>query len=265
MDTRTITIDPNRVASRLAFVVALLVAANIAMQLFRLSTGREYLPGLALVTLDGENNLPALFSTALLVGAAALLAFIAALERRRQATHAGRWLLLSAGFALMALDESLALHEKLIEPMRALLGGRNLGVFYFAWVIPAIVLTGALGVFFLPFLLRLPRRTAVAFALSAAVYLGGAIGVELFEGWWREGNGHRNVVYHLLVSLEEGMEMTGLILFLHALLAYVGNHHRDLRLAFGVDGEVAVQPQPDLSALEVRQAAGGGTERVAQS
>lgn len=249
MDTRTITIAPNRIALRLALVVALLVGTNLAMQLLRLATGRIDLPGLALVTLDGESNIPALFSTALLVGAAALLALIAFLERARQASTAGRWMLLSAGFALMALDESLALHEKLIEPMRGLLGGRDLGVFYFAWVLPAIVVTAALGAFFLPFLLRLPRRTAIGFAVAAAIYLGGAIGVELPEGLWREGHGHRNVVYHLLVSLEEGMEMTGMVLFIHALLDYLGSHHPRLRLAFGPARETAGERRFEVPAL----------------
>jgi len=249
MDTRKITIVPNRIALWLFIAVALLVATNLVMQLLRLAMDREYMPGLALVTLDGEKNVPALFSTALLLGAAAILGLIGSLERARQASDASRWMLLSAGFAAMALDEFLALHEKLIEPMRGLLGGSHLGVLYFAWVVPAIALTGAIGVFFVPFLFRLPRRTAIAFAVAAAVYLGGALGVELPEGLWREGHGHRNVVYHLLVSLEEGMEMSGVVLFIHALLEYVGRHHGNLRLAFGATEEAAREQQVGVSAL----------------
>lgn len=248
MENRTITIAPNRVASWLACVVALLVAANIAMQLIRLESGRDYLPGLALVTLDGEHNIPAMFSTALLVGASVLLAFIAMLERGPRATMTRGWILLSAGFALMALDESLALHEKLIDPMRRLLGGRDLGMLYFAWVVPGMVLVTAIGLAFLPFLFRLPRRTAIAFAVAGAIYLGGALGVELFEGWWREGHGHRNVVYHLFVSLEEGMEMIGLVLFIHALLAYLGSLHPGLRLAFGTDAPVGTRSRFGVAA-----------------
>jgi hypothetical protein len=249
MDNRTIIIVPGRIAWCLGLVAALLVAGNVALQMARLAMGREYLPGMALVTLDGENNIPALFSTALLAGSALLLGFIGALERDRQARDARRWLLLSAGFVLMALDESLALHERLIDPVRGLLGGRDLGVLYFAWVLPAIALAGALGLFFLPFLLRLPRRTAVAFAVAAAIYLGGAVGVELPEGLWRESHGHRNAVYHLLVSLEEGLEMAGIVLFIHALLEYLGRHHPDLRLQFGKARETAARPQLDSSAL----------------
>ncbi|MFC7300423.1 hypothetical protein [Cognatiluteimonas weifangensis] len=247
MDTNKISLDPSALAWRLALVAMLLVAGNIVLQLFRLHSNYEYFSGLALVRvlvdLDGENTFPALFSTALLLSASALLALIARLERHDGARDAAKWTLLAIGFLLMGMDESLALHEHLIAPLRALLGGRQLGIFYFAWVIPGIVLVAVLGAYFMPFLWRLPRGTAIAFALAAAIYVGGALGVELVEGWWREGHGHRNAAYHLLVSLEEGMEMLGTILFIHALLRYLAGHHGEVRLRF--DAATAMQPLPE--------------------
>lgn len=241
VDPLKISIAPSRVAWRLGLVAGLLVATGLAMQILRLAMHRDYLPGLALVTLDGEYNVPALFSFLLLITASALLAFIALLERQRRTADAGKWAILSAGFLLMALDEAVSVHERLIEPLRVLLGGTHLGIFFFAWVIPAIGLVIVLGVFFLPFLLRLPRRAASAFVLAAGIYLGGALGIELFEGWWREQHGHRNAVYHVLVSLEEGMEMLGVIVFIRALLDYLGAHHFEVRLAFEV-AEPAQEP-----------------------
>jgi hypothetical protein len=99
--------------------------------------------------------------------------------------------------------------------------------------------------FFLPFLLRLPRRTAIAFALSGAIYLGGALGVELFEGAWREGHGHRNVVYHALVTLEEAMEMVGLIFFINALMRHIARRYGEVGLDFdGVRSADAMQAVP---------------------
>jgi hypothetical protein len=192
-----------------------------------------------MMSLDGENNIPALFSTALLCSAALLLLLVAMLARRERSADTSKWMILSAGFALMALDEALALHEHLIEPMRALLGGERLGIFFFAWVIPAILLVGALAVFFLPFLFRLPRPTAIAFVAAGAIYVGGALGVELIEGWWREGHGHRNLVYHALVSTEEGMEMVGVIIFIRALLVHLAAQFGEVRFDFRGAGAVA--------------------------
>lgn len=232
MDTKKISLDPPAISGRLALLAALIVATNMGMQAYRLIAHQEHVTGLAMISLDGEHNLPALFSTGLLLCASALLALIAVLEGKRRAPDVSKWTILAAGFLLMAMDEALSFHEKAIEPLRNLLGEQQLGIFFFAWVIPGIVLVAALGLFFLPFMFRIPRKTAIAFAISAAIYLGGALGVELIEGWWREGHGHRNLTYHALVSLEEGMEMMGVIGFIHALLAYIGARYGEVRFGF---------------------------------
>ena len=229
-DAIRIEVAPCAVARSLGLAAAFLAAGSFGMQMYRLASGQAQIPGLAWVTLDGEHNLPALFSTLLLLIASALLLLVARLARDGRRGDVSRWLILSAGFFLMGLDESLSLHERLIDPMRSLLGGGQLGIFFFAWVVPAIVLAGAVGLFFLPFVFRLPRRTAIAFVVSGALYLGGALGVELIEGWWREGHGHTNVMYHVLVTLEECLEMTGVIYFIHALLTHVATSFGDVQL-----------------------------------
>lgn len=228
MDTPKIQLDPTSVCRRLATFALVLVAINIALQTYRVVMHQESIPGLPMLSLDKENNVPALYSTLLLFAASAILTLVALLERARRGADALKWAILAAGFVLMAVDESLSIHERLIDPLRALIGGAlgvdRLGIFYFAWVIPGIALVVALAMYFLPFVRRLPGRFGLMLLVSGAVYLGGAIGVELVEGWWREGHGHRNVVYHALVSLEEGMEMFGVILLIHTLLDYIGTH-----------------------------------------
>lgn len=232
MDARKIPLDPWAITWLLSLAAVLLVAANMGMQAYRLVAHQEHVVGLAMMSMDGENNVPALFSTLLLFCASLILALISVLERRHEGVDVSKWAILAAGFMLMALDEALSFHEKAIEPLRALLGGQHLGIFFFAWVIPGFALVFVLGAFFLRFLFRLPRRTAIAFVISAAIYLGGALGIELVEGWWREANGHRNLVYHALVSLEEGMEMAGIIAFIHALLSHIARRFGEVRLDF---------------------------------
>lgn len=236
MDTPKILMNPAAICRRLALVTMALVAINMALQTYRVVMHQESIVGLPMLSLDKENNVPALFSTMLLFAASMVLAFIALLERTRRGPDAAKWAILAVGFLLMGVDESLSLHERMIDPLRRLLGDAfgvdRLGIFYFAWVIPAIVLVIALGIYFLPFLRRLPIRIGVMLIASAAVYLGGAIGVELVEGWWREGHGHRNVVYHALVSLEEGMEMVGVILLIHTLLGFLATRYGEVSIAW---------------------------------
>jgi hypothetical protein len=232
----------------LLMAAILFVFINLGMQSYRLISHHEHVFGLPMFNLDREENIPALFSTGLLLMASALLAFIAVLERANRSADASKWAILAIGFLLMGMDESLSLHEHMIEPVRRMLGGHELGIFYFAWVIPAFGLVIALGAFFIPFMLRLPRRIGLGIAISAAVYLTGALGVELVEGWWREGHGHRNITYHLMVSLEEGMEMIGVIAFIHVLLAYVSSRYHEVRIGF--DAATAVDSVDPVSASE---------------
>lgn len=232
MAIQRITFNPWTVTRPLALVAVLFVAIHLTMASYWILSHREYVTGYALLSLDREQNLPSLFSTFLLFSASALFAFNAIVERASGSRGFRQWQILAVGFVLMALDENLAFHERLIEPMRRLLGGGHLGLLYFAWVVPALVLIVALGVYFLPFLLRLPRKTMIALITSAAIYLGGAVGVEFFEGWWREGHVYRTIGYHLLVALEEGMEMAGVITLVHTLLRHLARRFGDVQIHF---------------------------------
>ena len=237
MEHGAVGLRPLAVARALAVAAFLLVLASVSLEglsfftghdLLTFFTGREHSYGIrGLFSLDNENNIPAVFSAALLLFAALLLLVIVLHERKRGARDVDKWALLSAGFLLMAIDESISMHERLVEPTRQLLGSGNLGIFYFAWVIPAFALVLVLGTFFLPFLLRLPAATRSIFILAAALYLGGAIGMELVDGRYRELHG-TEMVYHLLVAVEEGLEMTGAIVFIYGLLRYLADHHARL-------------------------------------
>ncbi|MFS8063342.1 MAG: hypothetical protein ACMG5Z_02025 [Luteimonas sp.] len=266
MDTKKVSLNASAITWRLALIAALLVATNMGLQAYRLFAHHEHVFGMRLMSLDLEYNLPSLFSTVLLLSASVLLTLIAMLESKRKAPDTTKWMILAAGFLLMALDETMSLHEKMIEPLRNLLGGQHhhVGIFYFAWVIPGIALVVVLGAFFLPFLFRLPRRTAIAFAISGAIYVGGALGVELVEGWWREGHGHRNLTYHLLVSLEEGMEMFGVIAFIHALMGYIARKYGEVRLGFDniaaiAAGELVPEMQNDQASSPLGASMPGAT------
>lgn len=237
MEISQLTVRPASVAGVLVSVAVLLVSLSLAGQLFRYATGHDRVFGLLRIfNLDLESNVPALFSAVLLLLAAFLLMIIAILEKKRGSSDALAWAVLSTGFGLMAIDESVSIHEALITPVREWLGGQDLGIFYFAWVLPAIALVFVLGVSFLPFLFRLPTKTRYAFVSAAAVYLGGAIGVELVEGQFRETHGNQNMTYNLIVSIEEGLEMVGVIVFVYALLSYLAEYHGELHINIARSG-----------------------------
>ena len=69
------------------------------------------------------------------------------------------------------------------------------------------------------FLIHLPRRTCVLFLLAGAVYVGGALGMEMVAAVYDQSHGYENAVTASLSTVEETMEMLGLVLFNYALTA----------------------------------------------
>lgn len=179
---------------------------------------------------DFELNAPSFFSTLILLIASAILAVITILKRQQKDLYTAEWAVLSIGFLAMAFDELLSVHERMIEPMQELLGNKNLGIFYFAWVIPMGILVLLLAVFFLRFWWNLPPKTRLHFMIAAAIFLGGAVGLELFESKHSEIYGIDTLTYIVLVTIEESLEMTGVIIFIKALFTYIKETFGELQL-----------------------------------
>jgi cellulose synthase/poly-beta-1,6-N-acetylglucosamine synthase-like glycosyltransferase len=203
----------------------LLVLLSLAGQFSKFRLGQAFLTGLApLLYVDMEHNLPTYFSVLLILFAALLLAVIAMLNVKHRLPHASKWVILSFGFFGMAFDEAFQVHERLNLPVGTLFGAGSLGVLYFPWVVPGIALVVVLGLFFLRFLFHLPVPTRFRFLMAAALYVGGAIGVELIGARHAELHGYENWAYSLIATLEESLEMAGIIVFIWALLNYCADN-----------------------------------------
>jgi hypothetical protein len=234
MKNNQITVNPSAIVRTLAVMCAVLVAASVAGQLVKYLAGRPYMYGLVpMFYVDAEHNLPTMFSVVLLLIAALLLALVATLKAHERNPYAGRWKLLAWGFAFMALDEGASIHELFTLPGRQLLGGHGLGILHFSWVIPFGLLVLILAFYFMKFVASLPRRTAFSFVLAAIIYVGGAIGFEMLGGRYAELHGNENPTYVLLATVEETLEMAGVIVFIHALLQYVAQHYSHVHIRCG--------------------------------
>ena len=229
-----ISVTPAAVARALGAVALLVVLANLAGQIARFAFGHDTLHGIVpLFDLNGEENVPAFFSLLLLVSAAGLLAGVARLERIRGTRHASKWAILSVGFLAMGYDEAFQVHERLIVPMRQFVGGGTLGVLWYAWVVPALALVAVLAVVFLDFLRQLPTPTRRRFLAAAALYLTGAIGMEMVGGQFVELHRTDHWEFSAMVMVEESLEMTGVIYFIWAILKHCADQRLEVRLQFG--------------------------------
>lgn len=222
-------ISARRVLLTLLAVVGALVVAELAAQFIRFQLGHDYAKGFVpLFSVDSETNIPAWFSTILLFASSLLLGVIAATRHAEGGRFAGRWALLAACFFLMSADEAAAMHELLVDPLRELLALD--GLFYFSWVVVGLVLVAIIGIYLLPLLKTLAGTWRKLFLLAAALYLTGALGLEMVSGAYVEVQGRGNVTYAMLALVEETLEMLGLSVFLYGLLRYIGAKTGEIRI-----------------------------------
>lgn len=182
-------------------------------------------PLLPFFSLSCEGNFPTWCASLLLSSCGIVLLLIAAGVRQAGAGFVRHWGLLGVTFLYMSLDEAVELHEHLGEIVELH------GILYFSWVVPAALIVFFIGIAYLRFLRHLPARTRWRFVLAGALYVGGALVLELPLGWWAEHSGRDNLVYGLIDWVEETLELIGAALFLAALVEYLTEIPGGLRLA----------------------------------
>jgi hypothetical protein len=173
------------------------------------------LPGyVRMLHLDGEHNLPTQFAALLLLVNAALFV---TWSRMRFARAPMLWLLCAVAFSFLAVDELFELHERLGTMLRGSFG--LTGILHYAWILPYAAGTLVLAGLALPALLRLPRDVQMRLIGSAAVYLTGAIGMEMIGGFLLSETVHdrSSLAYLVCITLEEALELAGLVLLADAL------------------------------------------------
>jgi len=232
---REVVVEAGALVRLLSGIVALLFLGHLAGLVSTHFLGHDHLLGMIpLFHLDREMNVPTLFNVFLFLLNAGLALFVwrsMAPESRNRTV----WLVVALVLAYLALDEFAELHERFAAPVRDRFG--LTGVLYFAWYVPYALFVAAFAAYVLPAVLRLPTRTRTLFVLAAAVFLGGAVGVEAVSGWRWEyliDTGRRpDLLYGVLTAVEETMEMGGLVILVaaQASLLRAANGGGALRLA----------------------------------
>jgi hypothetical protein len=213
-------------------IEVLLVCASISGQLMKYLSNHRRLFGLIdFFDLSREKNLPTLFNTTLILICSVLIYFIYRLHKKYSVNLDYKWLILALGFLYMAIDEYAELHEKLSQFISPFFNDHSRGIFYFSWVIPALLVVIFLLFYFLHFWLTLPPDTRKRFFIAGFIYVSGIIGVEMIDGYYFENNG-RDLNYNLLSTLEESMEMFGLIYFMRALMIYISRQFNEINIKF---------------------------------
>lgn len=228
-----IAIHSNRIALVLGCIALGLAAAGLADKLiFRTGELADLWRIQALFDLDGENNLPSFFSTLILLVSSLFLFLIADLNRHKPRGGYGYWLALAIWFLYMAYDEAFSVHELLNGPIREILHMQIFGFFYFAWVVPGIIFIAVFILVYFRFWKDLPVRTRREILLAAILYILGAVGFDMLGGRYVEFHVSTNLTYILLSTIEESLEMAGIIVFIWGLLHHLEDQFPQVSLRF---------------------------------
>jgi len=129
------------------------------------------------------------------------------------------WYLFSFVFFFLGVDEYTMIHDSFSEPLR---NSFNLtGAFYFAWVIPYLILLVFLAPFAWNFLKSIPIKTSIKFVISGIVFVTGSLGMEMIGAGRHEAYGRSDWLYTVLTTIEESLEIIGISLFLYFLCEYI--------------------------------------------
>ena len=130
------------------------------------------------------------------------------------------WGLLSKIFIFLSIDELVQIHEIFIVPDLRPYLPPALGS---TWVIPYTALVIYFGWRFSKFLRSLRKQIRQKFLQSAAIFLTGAIGMEMVGSYLlvSETIGYNSFWYGSITGLEELIEVLGLVMFLITIFNYL--------------------------------------------
>ena len=215
-----INLQPKHLIRPLLLAVVVLTVLNIASLYFYFQSEGPAVDYFSdYFDFDYEGTIPAFFSAGILLLCSLALAIHAWRSRRHRDGNVFHWAFLSAIFCFLAIDEAVMIHENFSDYFETFMKAE--GLLYYLWVIPYGIATALLGLLYLRFLWRLPSPIRKRFVVAGIIFLTGALGFDMLGGREADAHGVESVTYCALYTVEEFLEMLGVILFLSALLIHL--------------------------------------------
>lgn len=226
-ECRSCSINPWTVGRYLGCIITGLIIggalANYAIYNIAPNPEHQIADVLKRFDLGHEPSIPAFYSAIVMLFAAATAAFLSVYDGDPANKRRTSWRILSFVLVLLAIDEVVMFHEMGTAAMEQL--GLS-GKLYFSWVIPGGIFAAVVAISFTKLLINLGWRTRLLFLASGAIFVSGAIGMELLAGIIfasaeSELVALSSVAHVLSQAVEEGLEMIGMALFLCTLLDFI--------------------------------------------
>ncbi|MBN2403138.1 MAG: hypothetical protein JXN64_12150 [Spirochaetes bacterium] len=223
------------------FVTALLLIAHLTVNVIRITTGHSGLFGLGtMFNFFYERNFPTYFSLFLLLFSSCLLSIIFYIKFNNFDKFRFHWGFLALIFLYLSFDEGMEIHEQLSEPVQRMLNILPGSLEYWGWIIPFSILALIFALCYIPFFFHLNKRFRIYFFLSALIYIFGTIGFEFIEGFYSIPFADKHDLnyiinstpFFILVTIEELLEMGGIIFFVYTLIEYIKSIPFEIQIKF---------------------------------
>lgn len=220
----TITFRPLNTALALGAVAASLAVIHVCMIILQYGLGHQRLLGLIpFFHMDMEANFPTYFSSITMLFCAFLSRLIYLGTKTSKEINHWPWLMLAFCFLFVSLDEFVAIHEFIASNIYIIRNTKN--VLLFIWIVPYgfLVISGVL--LLRRFIIELPKDIRFWMCIAGILYLSGAMGFEIIGFYYARFVGfQKDVIYELIVLVEESLEMAGIIVLLFALMTYIDRY-----------------------------------------
>jgi hypothetical protein len=228
------------------FITLASLAARFALYMWG---EEELLQPLRLFDVGEERSIPTWFESVQFLLCSILLAVIAVAKRQHNDQYSLHWSVLSIILLLLSLDEVASIHEAIGQELERLLhnttGFNPSGAISFFWVVPGAAFVFIVLLAYLRFLAHLPQTTRRLFLFAGALFVLGALGIEMLsaqvvslsggEDNWESASAIPKILVGLQTSIEEMFEMLGLAAFVYALLAYIHSYVEDINARVRID------------------------------
>jgi len=213
-------VEPKRVTRLFYIIIGLLTVLHVSdLVVYHWVGNTDVFDYIYIVDFDTEGNIPTLFSSLLFFINSVLLFFISRIAKKQSSSDSKQWLGLAIIFLFLCFDESIVIHEHSGDLLANYIDAY--GFLYYPWFIPYMIAFFLLVLFYLPFYFKLNKETKVSFFIAASMFITGAAGLDILGANEDYHNGSNTIVYAILYTLEELMEMIAQVIFMSALLRII--------------------------------------------
>lgn len=223
-DPLRLSIPIRRTVQVLAGLIVAFSAVSFAGQIVAeyVITENQYVDRIASwLDVNAEASIPTWYATVTLMACGVLLAIIAIDARVRGRPYALHWALLAIGFGLLSLEEVIGVHSQATKVLRSAVSITDGAGYVIVLGLIVLVGLGVLAWAFGRFYLALPRRQRVLFTTGLVIYLVGVFGSDAVGDYLHDAVGEGSLLYIVVLTVEEALEMTGVLLILTGLLDHI--------------------------------------------